>query len=202
MPIDVFMTQLSPTMTEGKIVRWLKKEGDELAAGEVLAEVETDKATMEMEVVDEGILYKILTDEGSVVAVGAPIAVIAEEGEEVPDDYMPESTASQEPAAEPAGATTAAPAPEKAAPASSAPQRIKASPLARRLAKQKGINLAAVQGTGTGGRITKSDIEKAARRGISLGIGATAAVGSTRVHPRDGSQTSLQAWASDWRKRR
>ncbi|MDQ7012047.1 MAG: biotin/lipoyl-containing protein, partial [Mariprofundaceae bacterium] len=84
MPIDVFMTQLSPTMTEGKIVRWLKKEGDTLESGEVMAEVETDKATMEMEVVDEGTLYKILQPEGAVVAVGAPIAVIAEEGEEVP----------------------------------------------------------------------------------------------------------------------
>ncbi|HKJ82610.1 MAG TPA: FAD-dependent oxidoreductase, partial [Mariprofundaceae bacterium] len=93
MPIDVFMTQLSPTMEEGKIVRWLKKEGDELSSGEVMAEVETDKATMEMEVVDEGILHRIIQPEGSVVAVGTPIAVIAEEGEEVPDDYQPEGEA-------------------------------------------------------------------------------------------------------------
>ncbi len=90
MPIDVYMTQLSPTMTEGKIVRWLKKEGDELTSGEVMAEIETDKATMEMEVVDEGILHKILQPEGSVVPVGSPIAVIAEEDEEIPEDYMPE----------------------------------------------------------------------------------------------------------------
>jgi len=90
MPIDVYMTQLSPTMTEGKIVRWLKKEGDELASGEVMAEIETDKATMEMEVVDEGILHRILQAEGSVVPVGSPIAVIAEEDEEIPADYMPE----------------------------------------------------------------------------------------------------------------
>ena len=90
MPIDVYMTQLSPTMTEGKIVRWLKKEGDELTSGEVLAEIETDKATMEMEVVDEGILHRILQQEGSMAPVGSPIAVIAEEDEEVPEDYMPE----------------------------------------------------------------------------------------------------------------
>ncbi len=90
MPIDVFMTQLSPTMTEGKIVRWLKKEGDTLESGEIMAEVETDKATMEMEVVDEGILHKILQPEGAVVPVGTPIAVIAEEDEEVPADYEPE----------------------------------------------------------------------------------------------------------------
>ncbi len=75
MPIDVYMTQLSPTMTEGKIVRWLKKEGDELTSGEVLCEVETDKATMEMEVVDEGVLHKILQPEGSVVPVGTPVTV-------------------------------------------------------------------------------------------------------------------------------
>ncbi len=90
MPIDVFMTQLSPTMTEGKIVRWLKKEGDTLESGEIMAEVETDKATMEMEVVDEGVLHKILQPEGAVVPVGTPIAVIAEEDEEVPADYIPE----------------------------------------------------------------------------------------------------------------
>ncbi len=92
MPIDIFMTQLSPTMTEGKIARWLKKEGDTLESGEVLAEVETDKATMEMEVVDEGVLHKIIAAEGSVVPVGQPIGVIAEDDEEIPDDYMPEGT--------------------------------------------------------------------------------------------------------------
>jgi len=90
MPIDVYMTQLSPTMTDGKIARWLKKEGDELTSGEVMAEIETDKATMEMEVVDEGILHQILQPEGAVVPVGSPIAIIAEEDEEVPADYMPE----------------------------------------------------------------------------------------------------------------
>ncbi|MDX8413027.1 MAG: dihydrolipoyl dehydrogenase [Mariprofundales bacterium] len=90
MPIDLFMSQLSPTMTEGKIARWLKKEGDELVSGEVMVEVETDKATMEMEVVDEGVLHKILAAEGSVVAVGAPIAVVAEDGETIPDDYQPQ----------------------------------------------------------------------------------------------------------------
>jgi len=107
MPIDVFMTQLSPTMTEGKIVRWLKAEGDELVNGEVLAEIETDKATMEVEVVDEGTLHRILAPEGAVVPVGAPIAVIAEEDEKVPEDYVPEGVvvAAEEAPAE-------APAPE------------------------------------------------------------------------------------------
>jgi len=91
MPIDVFMTQLSPTMTEGKIARWLKKEGETLVSGEVLVEIETDKATMEMEVVDEGVLHKIIAPEGSIVLVGAAIGVIAEDDEQVPDDYAPES---------------------------------------------------------------------------------------------------------------
>ncbi|MDQ6998981.1 MAG: dihydrolipoyl dehydrogenase [Mariprofundus sp.] len=116
MPIDVFMSQLSPTMTEGKIARWLKKEGDELVSGEVLAEVETDKATMEVEIVDEGILHKIIAPEGSVVSVGNAIAVIAEDDEEVPDDYtpesladasMPEAEAVSEPAVEQIAATVA-----------------------------------------------------------------------------------------------
>ncbi len=182
MPIDVFMTQLSPTMTEGKIARWLKKEGDTLESGEILAEVETDKATMEMEVVDEGVLHKILQPEGAVVPVGTPIAVIAEEGEEVADDYQPEGAAQEtvsetpvEAAAEAAPAAAATPAPQEAAPVAK-PGRIKASPLARRLAKQKGINLAAITGTGPGGRIVKADIEKAVRRGIHLGGTATATV--------------------------
>jgi len=186
MPIDVFMTQLSPTMTEGKIARWLKKEGDTLSSGEVMAEIETDKATMEMEVVDEGVLHKIIAPEGSLVPVGSPIAVIAEDGEEVAADYMPEVA---EQAAAPAEQPAAAPAPAAAAPVAAAPVaaasapvvapapaprggRIKASPLARRLAKQKGINLAAITGTGPGGRITKSDVEKTSKRGISLGAGA------------------------------
>jgi len=188
MPIDVFMTQLSPTMTEGKVARWLKKEGDTLSSGEVMAEVETDKATMEMEVVDEGVLHSILAPEGSIVPVGTAIAVIAEDGEEVPADYKPEAgemeveaapaeiPAAEVPESAPAPAST--PAPVAAPAATPAPAarggRIKASPLARRLAKQKGINLAAITGTGPGGRITRSDIELAGKRGISLGLGTAA----------------------------
>jgi len=106
MPVDVFMTQLSPTMTEGRIARWLKKEGDTLESGEVMAEIETDKATMEMEVVDEGVLHKILSPEGSTVSVGSPIAVIAEDGEDVPADYMPDNSAAPVAVAEEAPAAT------------------------------------------------------------------------------------------------
>jgi len=188
MPIDVFMTQLSPTMTEGKIARWLKKEGDTLESGEIMAEVETDKATMEMEVVDEGIMHKILAPEGATVAVGVAIAVIAEDGEDVPADYVPESNEETAPAATPAPESVVEPAAHVPAPVepSAAPVartgRIKASPLARRLAKQKGINLAAIQGSGPNGRIVKVDIESASRRGISLG-GVTAAVTPPPARP-------------------
>ena len=180
MPIDVFMTQLSPTMTEGKIARWLKKEGDELTSGEVMAEIETDKATMEMEVVDEGILHKILQTEGAVVPVGMPIAVIAEEGEKVPKDYVPASSSGTDeviPEMAEASSEPAAPTLQTAqetSPATQNTSRIKASPLARRLAKQKGINLTAITGSGPNGRITKADINKATRRGINLGGGAAA----------------------------
>ncbi|NOR72522.1 MAG: pyruvate dehydrogenase complex dihydrolipoamide acetyltransferase [Mariprofundaceae bacterium] len=187
MPIDLLMTQLSPTMTEGRVARWLKKEGDELVSGEVMAEIETDKATMEMEVVDEGVLHRIIAAEGATVAVGAPIAVIAEDGEEVPADYQPVGEAT--PAAEAAVVETAveasapvvaptAPVPvvEPVAGSTVDPKRIKASPLARRLARQKGINLAAITGTGPKGRITRGDVEKVAKRGISLGAGTAAVV--------------------------
>ena len=194
MPTDIFMTQLSPTMTEGRIARWLKKEGDSLSSGEVLLEVETDKATMEVEVIDEGVLHKILASEGTIVPVGAAIGVIAEEGEEVPADYVPESSG-DEPIMETHGTPSAVeatptpsvvPAPVAASMPVSAPEvevskiaddrRIKASPLARRLAKQKGVNLAAISGTGPRGRIVKADIEKAAKRGINLGSAMAAAV--------------------------
>jgi len=190
MPIDVFMTQLSPTMTEGKIARWLKKEGDTLESGEVLVEIETDKATMEVEVIEEGTLHKIIAAEGALIAVGEAIAVIAEDDEEVAADYMPEG-AGEAPVLETTATEVIPPSPEPVAQAiaaapvpATAPEqavdmaevaraandkRIKASPLARRLAKQKGINIAAITGTGPKGRIVKADIEKAAKRGINLG---------------------------------
>jgi len=197
MPIDIFMTQLSPTMTEGKIARWLKKEGDTLESGEVMLEVETDKATMEVEVIDEGVLHKIIAPEGTLVTVGEAIGVIAEEGEEVPADYQPESSG-QEPVLEVHGTPAAVeaepkpspvPAPREVAAEATAvdmaaveraanDKRIKASPLARRLARQKGINLAAITGTGPRGRIVKIDVEKAAKRGINLG-------GAESFVPRD-----------------
>ena len=200
MPIDIFMTQLSPTMTEGKIARWLKKEGDTLESGEVMLEVETDKATMEVEVIDEGVLHKIIAPEGALVKVGEAIGVIAEDGEDVPEDYQPEGSG-QEPVVETHGTPSAVeaeptpspvPAPNEvlaqaavdtaAVERAANDKRIKASPLARRLAKQKGVNLAAIQGTGPRGRIVKADVENAAKRGISLGGGSQAFV-PTAIRP-------------------
>jgi pyruvate dehydrogenase E2 component (dihydrolipoamide acetyltransferase) len=168
MATNILMPALSPTMTEGNLARWLKKEGDRVKAGDVIAEIETDKATMEVEAVDEGILGKILVPDGTQgVKVNDVIAVLVEQGEAVP---------SGAPAAAPApaaAAPAAAPAPAAAAPAALNPQpippkegdRVFASPLARRMAQQAGLDLAGVKGSGPNGRIVKADIEAALSRG-------------------------------------
>ncbi len=179
MPINLQMPALSPTMEEGTLAKWLVKEGDEVASGDLLAEIETDKATMEFEAVDEGTIAKIVVAEGTDnVKVGEVIAIIAEEGEDVvvasEGGASEPKKAKSEPAPEKAE-EKAAPAPKKAAepepeekPKASAPadgdgdgDRIKASPLARRLAEQKGVDLAALTGSGPGGRIIKADIDTA-----------------------------------------
>ena len=180
MPIELKMPALSPTMEEGTLAKWLVKEGDEVKSGDILAEIETDKATMEFEAVDEGTVAKILVPEGSEgVKVGAPIAILAGEGED----------ASKAAAAAPK-ADTAAPAPPKSAaepkadatPKSAPPplapvetpaapsqaaapradgDRLKASPLARRLAQAQNIDLSSLQGSGPGGRIVRADVDAA-----------------------------------------
>ncbi len=171
MPIPVLMPALSPTMTEGNLSRWLKSEGDSISPGDVIAEIETDKATMEVESVDEGTLGKILVAEGTEeVAVNTPIAVILEEGEDASalDGFNAGSApaapakAEETPKAEPvpAATTAAKPSPASAsAPAGGDGSRVIASPLALRLAAQQGIDLATVTGTGPHGRIVKADIE-------------------------------------------
>ncbi|NKE17311.1 pyruvate dehydrogenase complex dihydrolipoamide acetyltransferase [Neoroseomonas oryzicola] len=168
MATNILMPALSPTMTEGNLARWLKKEGERIKAGDVIAEIETDKATMEVEAVDEGILGKILVPDGSQgVKVNDVIAVLVDEGEAVP---------SGAPAAAPAPVAAppaAAPAPAAAAPVALNPQplppsggdRVFASPLARRMAQQAGLDLAGVKGSGPNGRIVKADIEAALSRG-------------------------------------
>ena len=165
MATNILMPALSPTMTEGTLARWLKKEGDTIRAGDVIAEIETDKATMEVEAVDEGVLGRILVGDGTEgVKVNDPIAVLVEKGEAVPA-----AAAARKPAAAPAAmpaAMPAAPAPAVvAAPnghAAPAGERIFVSPLARRMAQQAGIDLASIHGSGPNGRIVKADIEAAA----------------------------------------
>ena len=171
MPIELKMPALSPTMEEGTLAKWLVKEGDKVNSGDILAEIETDKATMEFEAVDEGTLAKILVPEGAEgVKVGQPIALLAGEGEDVGSAAFEPKAVTAAPAAQ-----QAAPAPKpdetpKSVPApTAAPQpaskvageRIKASPLARRIADAKGIDLSSIQGSGPGGRIVKVDIEQA-----------------------------------------
>ncbi len=167
MTIEILMPALSPTMTEGNLTAWLKAEGDTVAAGDVIAEIETDKATMEIEAVDEGVLGKILVAAGTEgIAVNTPIAIMLEDGEDAAALAAPAA-----PAAEPAPAP-AAPPPEPAAVSAPAAAvdgtRIFASPLARRMAKQGGIELAQLTGSGPHGRIVKADIEAALAGGAPV----------------------------------
>jgi len=169
MPTEILMPALSPTMEEGTLAKWLVKEGDEVASGDLIAEIETDKATMEFEAVDEGVIGKILVPEGSEgVAVNTPIAVLIEEGESAADIAAAAPAAAPAPVAAAAAAPASAPATQPAAapgaPAPAAPQaadgaRIFASPLARRIAADKGIDLGQVTGSGPKGRIVKADVE-------------------------------------------
>ena len=172
MAIYIEMPKLSDTMTEGTLVKWRKNEGDKVRTGDVLAEIETDKATMEMEVFDDGILHKHLIAEGAKVPIGGQIAILLVKGESPPADgakpadskvpapAKPSSTAA--PAAEasgskPASSPSAAPAP---APSGSG-ERVKASPLAKKIAAEKGVDLSSLSGTGPGGRIVAKDVEAA-----------------------------------------
>ncbi|MCI0753275.1 pyruvate dehydrogenase complex dihydrolipoamide acetyltransferase [Teichococcus vastitatis] len=179
MATNILMPALSPTMTEGNLARWLKKEGEAVKAGDVIAEIETDKATMEFEAVDEGVLGKILVPDGTEgVKVNAPIGIMVEEGEEVPADAgaAPKAAAQPGPAPKQDAAPDSKPAsgpaeqqPKAATATENRPasggekgDRVFASPLARRMAQQAGIDLSGIQGSGPNGRIVKADIEGAA----------------------------------------
>ena len=166
MPHNILMPALSPTMTEGKLSKWVKKEGDKVKAGQVLAEIETDKATMEVEAVDEGTLAKILVPAGTDgVKVNTLIAILLEDGEDAAalKNVSNDVKAPAPGAAPKAEAPKAAEAKSAAAPQAVAHQasgsRIYASPLAKRIAKEKGIDLATIKGSGPHGRIVKSDLE-------------------------------------------
>ncbi len=161
MPISIEMPKLSDTMEEGTVVRWLKKEGEEVEIGDIIAEIETDKATMEMEAFDEGTLSSISVQEGGKAPVGSVIAILLEDGEEAgAASAAPAASATPATPAEtsaPAAATPAV-APAPAATTSSDGSRLKISPLARKIAAAEGIDLATVTGTGPGGRIVKADL--------------------------------------------
>ena len=171
MPIIITMPALSPTMTEGTLAKWIMKEGDAVQSGDMLAEIETDKATMEVEAIDEGVLAKILVPEGTEgVVVNAPIAVLLEDGEDASDiqeavdaassALAPAATAKAPAADDPAPAPHVPATPEATpAPPADGGSRILASPLAKRMATQAGLDLALISGSGPRGRIVKSDIE-------------------------------------------
>ncbi|MCZ8313101.1 MAG: pyruvate dehydrogenase complex dihydrolipoamide acetyltransferase [Magnetospirillum sp.] len=203
MPTNVLMPALSPTMTEGKIARWLKAEGDTVKSGQVLCEIETDKATMEVEAVDEGVLAKIVVPGGTDgVKVNDVIAVMAGEGE----DAKAVAAKGAAPAVAPAAATApvaaasapaAAPAPVAAPASASQGARVFASPLARRIAEQSSLDLAKIAGSGPGGRIVKHDVEAAlagggAKKSAAAGAPAAAAA-SAAPAPVAVSSTALAA---------
>ncbi len=196
MATKVHMEALSPTMEEGQLVKWLKSEGDDVSNGEIIAEIETDKATMELVARGDGLLRKILLGEGGTAPVGAVIAVIAGADEDIgefvsgdgaaaagaaataepetkkaAEESPPEPESSTPPTAEEAAPVS----PPDEAPATEEGDRIKASPLARRLAEEEGVELRDVAGSGPGGRIIKRDVERAAREGVPAAAPAAAA---------------------------
>ncbi len=195
MPIELKMPALSPTMEEGTLAKWLVKEGDEVKSGDLLAEIETDKATMEFEAVDEGVISKITVAEGTDnVKVGTVIALIAGEDEDASaaktapaPSPAPAPAPAPEKSSAPAPAPSPAPAPAPAS-ASSSGDRVKASPLAKRLAAEKGINLSTLKGSGPGGRIVKADLDGAP-------AGATAAAPSA-ASPSAAAQSPAPAPAA------
>ncbi len=203
MPTEILMPALSPTMEKGKLAKWLVKEGDTVSSGDIIAEIETDKATMEVEAVDEGKVGKILVAEGTDdVAVNTAIAVLLEEGETAGDikstgeekKPAPKAEAKAEAAPQPKAEAPvpAAPATKAAAPAREPDARIFASPLARRIAKQNGIDISLLSGSGPHGRIVKADVEKAQKEGVPAAapkagapVGAPAAAAPVATGPSD-----------------
>jgi pyruvate dehydrogenase E2 component (dihydrolipoamide acetyltransferase) len=201
MPINITMPALSPTMEEGNLAKWLVKEGDTVKSGDVLAEIETDKATMEVEAVDEGVVAKLVVPAGTEgVKVNAVIAILAGEGEDAkalagaaPAAAAP-APAKSEAAPAPAAAATPAPvaAPAAQPAAAKSGDRTFSSPLARRLAKEAGLDISLVAGSGPHGRVVKSDVEEA----VTSGTGKPSAAGSSVSAPA-GAPAALPKGASE-----
>ena len=198
MSINILMPALSPTMTEGKLAKWHVKVGDAVKSGQVVCEIETDKATMEVEAVDEGTVGQIVVPEGAEgVAVNAVIAVLLEEGEKSAPAQAAPAKAEAKPEAKAEAKPTTAPAPAPPPPKPAAPQpaaaggqRIFASPLAKRIAAEKGVSLAGVKGSGPNGRIVKADVEGAKPGAVSAAApgGPKAAPGAQPVFTAPGDQ--------------
>jgi pyruvate dehydrogenase E2 component (dihydrolipoamide acetyltransferase) len=202
MPTELKMPALSPTMEEGTLAKWLVKEGDDVKSGDILAEIETDKATMEFEAVDEGKIAKILVPEGTDgVKVGAPIAILADEGEdasaaaaaapkadttpaEPPKAAAPAPKADETPKSAPATAPVETPSapPQPAAAPRAEGDRVKASPLARRLAQAQNVDLNSLQGSGPGGRIVRADVDAAVGKAPAAPAGAPTAAPAAATH--------------------
>ncbi|PHR61829.1 MAG: pyruvate dehydrogenase complex dihydrolipoamide acetyltransferase [Robiginitomaculum sp.] len=177
MPIEILMPALSPTMEEGNLTKWFIKKGDTISSGDLLAEIETDKATMEIEAVEEGVVAAILVAEGSEgVKVNAPIAILLEEGEDpsIMDNYTPVG-ANLAPSPVPDVAPVAEPvlAQQTASTPAASGKRIKASPLAKRLAKEYGLEIANITGSGPKGRIVKADVEMAKSQPVQTPVSTT-----------------------------
>ena len=185
MPIEILMPALSPTMEEGTLAKWLVKEGDSVKSGDIIAEIETDKATMEFEAVDDGVIGKIVIPAGTEgVKVNAPIAVLLADGETAAD-----AAPAPEKATAPTATAASAPAQAAASPAPAAPKaadgtRVFASPLARRIAADKGIDLSTIQGSGPHGRIVKADVAGATASAAPIAMAnATATVAAPAPAP-------------------
>ena len=180
----VTMPKLSDTMLEGTLVKWCKKKGDKVEVGDILAEVETDKATMEMESFDDGTISELYAEEGAVIKVGDRIALILGDGETADSAAKTKPAAAEKKTSAPAATTApaakipATPAPRGAAPAANG--RVKASPLARKIAASRGVNLSALAGTGPGGRIVRKDVETAPTGGVGGSVSTTPAIRAAR----------------------
>ncbi|MGQ3295908.1 MAG: biotin/lipoyl-containing protein, partial [Shinella sp.] len=196
MPINITMPALSPTMEEGNLAKWLVKEGDTVKSGDVIAEIETDKATMEVEAVDEGVVAKIVVPAGTEgVKVNSLIAILAADGEDVgaaaagggaaaapkadakPAEAPKEAEKPAAAAAAPVATASAGPAPAKDG------NRVFSSPLARRIAKEAGVDISAVSGSGPHGRVVKSDVEKAVASGGAKPAAAAAPAAAASAVP-------------------
>jgi pyruvate dehydrogenase E2 component (dihydrolipoamide acetyltransferase) len=192
MPTNILMPALSPTMEEGTLTKWMVKEGDEVHSGDIIAEIETDKATMEVEAVDEGVIAKIVVAEGSEnVKVNAVIAIIAEEGEDASNIKDTTPAASVAPSPSKPGKAPSPAKPDEAlvpkvspAPTGKTSDRIFATPLARRIAADKGIDFASLQGSGPHGRIIKADVEGAKYDAPKAASASTPFVSGPTIDPR------------------